>query len=72
MAADLSTHDVPLDRRGFERALKELQSERSKDRSNPGSYQSEGCVRCVDCMFTTDSTDCFACTYCRGCERCSD
>ena len=64
--------EIPLDKSGFERALRELQSAALRSDDNPGSYRSEGCERCYGCMFTDDSVDCFNCTYCTGCERCSD
>jgi hypothetical protein len=64
--------EIPLNRSGFERALRKLVGEAQASRDNPGSYKCEGSQRCYGCMFTTDSVDCFGCTYCAECERCSE
>jgi hypothetical protein len=66
------SNEIPLDKSGFERALRDLRSAAERSDENPGSYQSDGCTRCFGCMFTTDSVDCFNCTYCANCEQCSD
>ena len=63
--------EIPMDRRAFERALRELQQQVKASSENPGAYRSDNCVRCYHCMFTTKSEDCFHCTYCTECVECS-
>ncbi|AWV91101.1 caib/baif family protein [Bradymonas sediminis] len=63
---------IPLDKSGFERALRALSKEVKATRENPDSYKCEGSQRCYGCTFTTDSVDCFSCTYCVECKECSE
>lgn len=66
------SHDIPLTRAEFDRALDALRRQVQADPANPASYQSDSSTRCFGCMFTTESSDCFHCTYCHQCRDCSD
>lgn len=74
MAADPDApaeNPIPLDRRGFEQALRDLMASAERSTENPGSYRGKGNERCFGCMFTSASRDCYQCTYCDDCTRCS-